>query len=209
MALDDFFEVKASWLDDNSGQEANWVFHVQNTVEGSGTGDAPNLATIVANSIDSIFPNVTNSKWIPQVVTVQNLNDPGDFAESALTYTPNALGAPMPSLLAVGIRSPKQAFGHNRARANLPCLDSSHLSSFGRISEAGLEAMEPVAAYAGSVRVAASTGEQWRPVTVRKIYTNKVLTDVQLRSVVTGLWQINEEWTTVKSRQAYRWTDID
>lgn len=208
MALGDFFEVKVAWSHAN-GQEANWVYHVECTSVGSGSGDAPNLRVITVNTIDSLFDTVTGSPWSPGFVEVQNLDEPADFSAGGLGYTPGLTGGPIPSFLAVGIRSIKQPENHNRARANLPCGEASWIGTDGRLTEAALELMEPIAAYAGAVRVAPSTNEQWRPVTVKKIYSNGERVGVELRSVVQGNWEINSEFTTVKSRQRYAWTAID
>ncbi len=208
MAINDFFEVKVAWTH-GFGQEANWVFHVRCTALGSGSGDSPNLRIITVNSINSLFPSVTGTPWTPGFVEVQNLNDDSDFSGGGLSYTPGLTGGPIPSFLAVGIRSVKQAENHNRARANLPLGEASWIGTNGALTEAALELVEPIAAFAGSIRVAASTGEQWTPVTVKKLYENGQRVGVELRSVVNGNWEIDSEFTTVKSRQRYAWTAID
>lgn len=208
MAIGDFFEVRMDWTFVN-GQRAEWVRYYEAVDDGSEVADAPSLAVVVGNDVEGLFETRQVPNWTPGFTSVQNLTNPADFYSRGFDYTPALVGTDLPSFCAIGIRSPKQPFGYNRSRANLPLGSSGWLGSDGSVNETGLEAMEAVAAYAGAQAVAASFGGVWNPVTVKKTYDGGVLTGVTRRQVVTGLWEINSQWTTVKSRQAYNWTAID
>lgn len=206
--LNDIFEVICDWTHSN-GQEAQWTAYVWCTDEGTGAGNAATLATITRNSLDSILQFMTVPAWNPGFVTVQNLTNLTDAAQLPFTYVPQLTGGSLPSFLAVGIRSGKQSFGHNRGRANLPLLDRTSIDILGDIPAAAVEAVEPIAVYAGTARVAITTGERYEPVTVRKIYEDSVLIATVVRAEISGLWEIDTEFTTVKSRQRYAWEAVD
>lgn len=208
MALNNVFEVRAHWLHDN-GQAADMVRYYQCFDQGTGDGDAGDLVVQIGQQIDSVINQRLNEVWTGLNVEVQNLSNIADYAERGMMTQPGVIGTALPSFVAVGFRSPKQAFGYNRSRANLPTSDVSAIDTNGNLNEAALEYYEPVAALLGAVISSTGPAEKWQPVTVKKNYVDGVFAGAVVRSVVTGLWQIDSEFTTVKSRQAYVWTDID
>lgn len=208
MALNNIFEVRAHWINDN-GQLADMIRYYQCFDQGTGDGDAGDLVVQIGQEIDSVINQKMNEVWTGLNVECQNLSNIADYASRGMMTQPSVIGSAMPSFVAVGFRSPKQAFGYNRSRVNLPVGTSGYLTTGGQLDESGLEAYEPIAALLGAVISSTGPAEKWNPVTVKKAYVDGIFAGATVRAVVSGLWQIDKEFTTVKSRQAYVWTDID
>lgn len=209
MALNDVFEARISGLV-GSSQEWNSVFHYQCIDVGVDEGEAEDLEnTLTSALIPLIRAGLSSANRNVNNIFVQNLSNLSDWHASTLTLQGQLEGDPLPSVLAIGFRSPKQSPGYNRARHNFPLGVTTWIDSTGFLDvDLADNILYPLQQQLG-LPLTSAGGSGFNPVTVAKSYSQGVFVSASVQSVVTGQWSVNTAFTTMKSRQDFLWGIID
>lgn len=205
MPVGDIFEVRPIAIH-TGGQTAEPTWFYRCTSLGTGTGISGDLSRAFDEDVLQNMIVVTENNWTWNRIEVVNLDDALDFDELLIVGgTGDLTGGSLPSVLAVAIRSKKQATAFNRSRHQLPLLDQASFGSDGSLSLTARDSLFFVQQALGTEVDRASNDATFEPVTVKKTYVDGVLTDVIVRAVVLGQWEVNRQFGTQKSRQDYLW----
>jgi len=208
MADNSIYEVVLSIANVN-GQEAKMVSHYQQVGDGSPTEGAAELNLLWRVFVANEIAELCSAAWEQTRVEVRDLLNPLDYADVAITNTGDLTGDALPAVLAVGVRSPRQPPGYNRSRHNLPLGDVTWIDANGLVDGAARTLVSDAMGILGSGITNGTSTVTWNPVTVDVTYTSGVITDVEVRRIVTGIWEVNGVFTTSKARQDYFWVPFD
>jgi hypothetical protein len=208
MAQGELFEVVLS------GQLGNvevWqaAFKYSCSSVGSGDGSANDLSAAFEDVLVPLLQDAMVSDVNMTNITVQNYNTLTDQHNKSITYVGSLSGDPMPPVLAVGMRSPKNGRGLNRSRHNLPLGSSGWFGGDGSIDIDLADAvLYPLQQQLG-IEITGPDSSVWFPVTFTKVYSEGVIVAAVFRAFAVGQWSVNVWPTTVKSRQPYEWRVVE
>jgi len=202
--LNQVFEIILGGFHAN-GQSFRSVFYYKHQTEGSPIGDATVLAALFDSQFLPLLEDVLHQDWTINMREVLNLDDLADYDYSFAPVIGDLAGNSLPSVLAVGFRSKRQPNGVHRGRHNFPVGNAAFLGSYGLIDDTSYDSLYFLQQQLGEYLIDGVSGDQWRPIIIQKHYSGGVFTGYTSRGNVAGQWQINKEFTTVKSRQGYAW----
>ncbi len=203
MAVSQRYEVTVN-MDCQGGEDAapTWTYLQQS--EGTLPGDASVLASVFESDLLSLFYPVMSDNWIVTTLDVVNLDNASDWHQEPIGTGGDITTSPLPPVVAVSFRSPKQSTGYNRSGHRLPFLVAASMGSDGSIDTASRDSLYFVQQGLG-LPVANGIGDSWDPITVKKTYVDGELAFVTTRSIVLGQWELNRWLGTQKGRQGYNW----
>lgn len=206
-SVNDFYEIRQEFSH-GGGQNAILTMHYRCTIQGSSAPNSIQLGIEWGDNIRVLITPLIADNWTATNINIVNLNEATDFWDAAVADQGELSAACLPPVLAVGIRSSRNDIGVNRSHHQLPMGDVSWVAPDGSMTEAARDSIYFLQQAMG-MEITAPNGTEYTPVIIRKIYTNHVLTDIELRSNVLGQWQINRWFGTQKSRQDYAWEVAD
>lgn len=208
MALNDLFEAVISG-GMYGGEEFSTVLHYQCNDVGVDEGEAEDLENTLTTALLPYIQDALHTSRTISNIFVQNLSNLDDWHASSLSMQGELGGNPLPAVVAVGFRSPKQSPGYNRSRHNLPILNTAMISDVG-IWDFGLaDNYLYFIQQAFGLPLTSAGGSGFTPVTVVKAYSGGQFVSASKQSDVAGQWSCDAIPTTVKSRQTHYWLIVD
>lgn len=181
-------------------QEAIIASFYEVTAGGSGIDAEAVADDYDTNVLAEIELKLSDTYTISRIYTINGM-DNSDFNDTNPARVGDTSGSPLPSVAAVGFRSPWNGPGYRRARHNLPLGFGSWLDANGNMSTAARTTLVDLTTALGALLEL--TGGSIEPVTIAGSFQLGV--PPSRRSLARGQWEVNTRFTTVKTRQDYNW----
>lgn len=208
MPAGQFYEAVISGVI-GSDQDFSIVLTYACTEQGADGGGADDLANVLESDLVPLLTAAMATNKSITNIFVQNLSATSEWHAGTISEAGTLSGTPLPPVLAVGFRSPKQNPGINRSRHNLPLGVTAWITSGGSIDILLADAvLYPLQQQLGLPLVTAGDSE-FTPIIVTKNYVDGEFSSATYRATVTGQWSVNAWPTTIKTRQSYLWYVID
>lgn len=198
-SIGDVYRIITSWNVAND-ETARSVFHYQ-VVELTGSINAENVNDEMDTNLYSILQDLMPGGISINGSYALNMNDPDDFNITNPSRVGELAGDPLPSILAVGFRSPWPGPGKRRARHQFPIGTQGNFGPSSGVATAFRTLCDPLAIALGAQFEL--TDGAIDPVIVQSGWTPGFAPVVQ--GSARGQWEINAQWTTQKTRQTYLW----
>lgn len=170
-------------------------------VSGGGALTAEDVSNTYESTVLEILQDYLHqSREINRVYTI-NGHDNLDYHDTNPGLQGDITGSAMPSVLAMGFRGPWPGPGFNRARHRIPLGNTSIVSSVGALSTTYADTLDPVVNALGDQLV--HTDGTLNPVTIAGVF--KLGTDPVKRGSAVGIWEVDLQLTTQKTRQQHFW----